>query len=470
MSNIQEYEIQKLGWARNAPRFYKQGKRLRLAGFVPGKRFNAVVVQEKGMVVLRLDTAGTNTVSKKDDDTPVVDVNRNDVFQIFQGMDQVRVIVREGEIFIMALATEVRRKERLERLATALAAGEPISVGSVSHGVGVLSHALHQGMASAGVRSSLAFANDIESDYLRQAENANDVWSDKTVPIIAPIQELAFDDWAVRSLPPVHLLEGGLPCTAASVAGRAKKGLEKPEDDPNVGHLMVSFLALISRLNPAVVLFENVVAYANTASMAMFRTQMRDFAYDVHERIVEAREFGALENRKRLIAVAVTRGLEFDFDSIVADMVAESERSCVADVLDPIPDDAPVWSPMQYLKDKEVRDAAKGSCFSRQEVHPGDRSVPTITRGYMKRRSTDPMLVNSSNPDLLRLFTPNEHARIKQNPAHLFAGMSATRAHEALGQSVCYKGIVAVGKLIGFACRSALCALAPSAPKFKLAA
>jgi hypothetical protein len=41
----------------------------------------------------------------------------------------------------------------------------------------------------------------------------------------------------------------GIPCTGASVAGRAKKHLAKPEDDPNVGHLIVDFLTLVQRLN-----------------------------------------------------------------------------------------------------------------------------------------------------------------------------------------------------------------------------
>lgn len=447
------YDIMKLGSFRNSPRFYKQGKRLLLAGFAPGKRFKATVEEARGMVVLRVDTAGDRLVSAKGADVPVIDINSAEVLGMFEGMDRIRVVVRAGEICLLALATEVRRAERIERLSRKLEAGEPLRVGSVSHGAGILSHALHAGLAAAGVASELVFANDIEPVYLAQAEAYNDAWTASTAAVSAPLQEFAFDDWAMRQLGgTIDILEGGIPCTAASLAGRAKKGHAQPEDDPDVGHLIVGFLTLIARLNPALVLLENVPSYQNTASMALFRTQMRDLGYEVHERVLEAAEFGALENRKRLAAVAVTKGMVFDFGALVA----EKRRALtIGDILDPVPLDAPAWSTMSYLKVKEQRDQEKkatgrpGTWFARQEVTAADIAVPTITKGYNKRRSTDPMLVHPENPELLRLFTPAEHARIKGVPERLIEGMCASRAHEVLGQGICYAPFHAVGRHIG---------------------
>jgi len=46
-------------------------------------------------------------------------------------------------------------------------------------------------------------------------------------------------------------------------------------------------------------------------------------------------------------------------------------------------------------------------------------------------------------------FINREHARIKGVPEHLVEGMSATRAHEGLGQGVCYAPFKALGKAIG---------------------
>lgn len=449
---MKDYVIQKLGTFRDAPRFYKEGRRIALAGFTPGTTFATEVHQEQGMLVLKVDTGGSYKVSKKaprsgaPDDIPVIDINSRELLGMFDGLDQVRVIVRDGQIILLALATEVRRKEREARLAAKIRTGEPIEVGSVSHGIGILSHALHGGLADAGVPSRQKFACDIEEVYLSQAEAQNDCWNSDTIKVTAPLQEFAVDEWAMQKIGTAEVIEAGLPCTAASHAGRAKKGLAKPEDDPNVGHLVHGFLVLIARLNPAIVILENVEAYLATASMSIFRNQMRDLGYVVHERVLAAKDFGALENRRRLCAIAVSKGLTFNFDDI--ELPVSIVRT-VADILDPVPLDDPSWSELGYLKEKEARDRECGKGFMMQTLDASATAVATIPRGYMKRRSTDPFLVHPEKPELLRLFTPSEHARIKGVPAHLIAGMSATRSHEALGQGICYAPFQAVGQLIG---------------------
>ena len=47
-----------------------------------------------------------------------------------------------------------------------------------------------------------------------------------------------------------------------------------------------------------------------------------------------------------------------------------------------------------------------------------------------------------------RLLTPAEHARVKTIPENLIEGLSATTAHEVLGQSVIFSAFIAVGELI----------------------
>jgi hypothetical protein len=75
--------------------------------------------------------------------------------------------------------------------------------------------------------------------------------------------------------------------------------------------------------------------------------------------------------------------------------------------------------------------------------------VGTITKGYSKVRSTDPKLQHPTDPKLLRRFTPGEHARIKGVPERLVDGVSATVAHQILGQGVVYPPFVGVGQHLG---------------------
>jgi DNA (cytosine-5)-methyltransferase 1 len=365
---------------------------------------------------------------------------------IFDGMAAVRVVPKDGQIYILPLASELKKQERFQRLRSKLESGEPLLIGSLSHGGGILTHAVHEGLRRAGIESKLAFANEIRPELLEHAAESNDAWTDETLPLAAPMQELAFDDRGLAHLPKVEILEAGIPCSGASRAGVAKRGLKHPEDHPEVGHLVVAALVLLNKAAPAVVLIENVVGYANSASASILRSQLRDLGYVTHERVMSGKEWGALENRERWCMIAVTQGIDFDFDQLMPPQAFTRE---ISEVLDMVAEDDPRWSAMQGLKDKQERDKASGKNFKMQICEPSDTSVPTITKGYSRVRSTDPKLRHPTDPDLLRQFTPAEHARMKTIPPHLLRGSSDTMQHEIAGQSVIYDTFVDVGHHTG---------------------
>jgi DNA (cytosine-5)-methyltransferase 1 len=451
---MKSYEVTKIGQHRGRPRLWLEGIKALMGGFLPGKRFVAKRDQEKRMLVLELSETGDRIVSRKLKGKklmPVIDINSMELLSVLWGFAVVRVVTQQGRIFILPRSSEIAVRERLDRLKSKLENGELIQIGSLSHGGGVLTHAVHAGLRDAGIESRLAFANEIRPELLDQASECNDSWDGDTIPLAAPMQELAFDTWAMNHLPKVEVLEAGLPCSGASVAGRAKRGLEHPEAHPDVGHLVVAFLVIISKVQPAVILLENVKQYLTSASMCILRNQLRDFGYDIHEEVLQGADWNALEHRERMCMVAVTKGLSFELSSLVRPERCERR---IGDILDPVLEDASSWSRMEGLKAKQERDKAEGKGFAMQIVTAFDTKCPTITKGYAKVRSTDPKLQHPSNPDLLRQFTPAEHARIKGIPERLVSDLSATQAHELLGQSICYEPFRAVGWLIGSALKA----------------
>src|SRR5690606_28469251 len=117
-------------------------------------------------VVLRLDNDGIRLVSAKtkaDRTLPVIDINSKELLARFEGMDAVRVVLMEGELHILPDAVEVKKRERKQRLETAIEDGL-ITVASVSHGMGVLSNALHQGFEDAGLKAKLLWACEIDEE------------------------------------------------------------------------------------------------------------------------------------------------------------------------------------------------------------------------------------------------------------------------------------------------------------------
>ncbi|TDF52141.1 DNA cytosine methyltransferase, partial [Cupriavidus sp. L7L] len=213
-----------------------------------------------------------------------------------------------------------------------------------------------------------------------------------------------------------------------------------------VGHLVVAALVILNKAAPAIVTIENVPTYANTASASILRSQLRDLGYTTHERILNGKEWGAIEGRDRWCMVAVTQGIDFDFEQL---MPPKAMRQVIGDLLEDIPPEDARWGTMKGLVEKEARDLAAGKNFKMQVYTADEESVGTITKGYAKVRSTDPKLRHPDNPSLMRQFTSIEHARFKQVPEHLLGDASETLKHEMLGQSVIYEKFADVGHHIG---------------------
>lgn len=438
--------ISTIGKCKGAARVWLEGHMLNRAGFTPKTRYQ--IKAENGAMVLTKQPAGFRIVSSRtrgERETPIIDINNGQLLAMFEGLEHVRVIFKEGEIHISPLASELRAQERFARVEEKIKTGQPLTFGSLAHGGGVMDDALEAGFKLAGLESELIFANEIRSDLTEHAISLGRTWKSSTVALNGKMQELAFDDAVMRQIGRCDVLAAGLPCSGASVAGRSKRRLIHAESHPEVGHLVVSFLAIVARVNPLVIVFENVVPYGSSASMDIIRTQLADMHYDLREEVLSGEDFGAFEHRKRMVMVAVTRGMEFSFSDLKTE---GANNGTLADILEPITADDPRWGMMQGLKDKEQRDAAAGKSFAMQIFTASSPKICTLTKGLSKNRSTDAKIQHPTNPDLLRIPTPTEHARAKQIPEAMITGLSATIANELLGQSVIYQIFVAVGQLL----------------------
>ncbi len=435
---------------RGSPRVWFEGAMPERAGFVPGARFSVRVDPSTHCVVLELSPQGTRTVSRKTYSSgrsvPVLDINSREDLAPFIGCQLVKVVFTAGKAVLTVLATDVRRAARLKRLRERLQSGAPLATAGACAGGGVLSHAMHAGLADAGVATDLRLLNEAREDLVDHVLSQHELVTSTTCVAQLPLQELAFDDELLVRVGPVDVMELGLPCSGASVAGRAKRALAVPEAHPDVGHLAVAALALVAKLNPVACLFENVVPYASTASAHLLRYQLRDLGYRTHEVELFGPDFGELEARRRWCMVAVTVGLDFDFSAL--QRVPSPERR-LSDVLEPADSPGLRWDEMQGLRDKQARDRAADKGFKMQVFHGGEPCIGTLTKGISKNRSTDPKIQHPVNDRLLRVPTAREHARCKGVPEHLIVGLSHTLAHELLGQSVTYRPFRAVAELLG---------------------
>lgn len=109
----------------------------------------------------------------------------------------------------------------------------------------------------------------------------------------------------------VDLIVGGPPCQAYSLVGRSRSKT-KMKDDPR-NYLFIQYGNFLEIYKPKVFVFENVIGLlsANTGKYlddmkALFLTK----GYDIRLYILEAKNFGVLQNRKRIIILGWLKDLK----------------------------------------------------------------------------------------------------------------------------------------------------------------
>ena len=425
-------------------RLYYDGRWPEGVGANVGSRF--FVRFEDWGVSLHFDEEGKNTVSYKKKSgglIPVIDICPKELTQIFQDVDRIEVRFYADRVEMRIFDDELARVERVKAFMADMAEGNTLAAASAFHGFGLLDRAIHEGFGMAGLDLQLKAAFEYDEKIIEAAAEHNPTWTAQTVGFNMRVQKVATD--ILKSLGRVTLFSAGIPCVGASKAGRASNQISMAEQHPTAGALFFTTLKMVEIMNPLVCVFENVPEYQDTASMEIIRSLLSTRGYDVHETVLNANDHGCLERRKRLCVVAVTKGIDFSFESL--ETLAQKPAT-IAEVLDDVAADSDKWATFDYLKTKQVRDAAKGNGFKMQVFGPESEYVGTLRSGYHKGGSTDPLFPHPENPEKLRKFTAAEHAAMKGWEKDIVEKMSETLGHIVLGNGVARWPFVAVGKAI----------------------
>lgn len=429
----------KIGESRNVARIWIEGAHLQHGGLVIGTKY-AITHKSDNRVELTPANDDQNdqtfTVSKREKYgviKPLMEIRTDLLKSIFNGIHKVRVAIKNGKILITANFIELRVRERLTRFREAMKKKAALKVCSLFHGAGILDRSVHSGMMRNGVNSYVQVGVELEAKYLDASiRNNKEIWREDSIAICSDVRDINFQS----GVPQCDVLCAGIPCIGASRSGISRNKLAFAEEHDTAGSLFFDTLEAIKVFNPFSVIIENVEDYLKTASMAVIRSVLQSLGYQLHETVANGTDFGTLENRKRMILVAVTIGApaEFSFEGMVS---VKQKEARIADILEGVPLDSPRYKAYEYLAEKEIRDKAAKKGFMRQLLTGEESYCGVIAKGYAKSRSTEPFFVNPLFPHLSRLFTKLEHCRIKGIPPHVIDGLSETTAHEVLGQSVC---------------------------------
>lgn len=112
----------------------------------------------------------------------------------------------------------------------------------------------------------------------------------------------------------VDIIIGGPPCQAYSVIGRSRDPYNMQNDKRN--YLYKEYIKFLVRYSPKVFVFENVLGLLSTHNGKIFdniKKEFQDVGYNIDYKILNSKNFGVLENRKRIILIGWRNDINFKY-------------------------------------------------------------------------------------------------------------------------------------------------------------
>lgn len=183
-----------------------------------------------------------------------------------------------------------------------------------------------------------------------------------------------------RGIKTLDVLVGGPPCQAYSLVGRARSKNNMEGDIRN--YLYELYSDMLEKYNPRMFVFENVPGLLTAKGGKYFydmRERFRSAGYELDYNILNSKEYGVLQNRRRVILIGKKIGEEYHYPKLEK----ISEVYSVADLLKDLPSIAPgeekntyVSDPTEYLDRYGIR--TKDDILTWHEARPNlerDRKI-----------------------------------------------------------------------------------------------
>lgn len=161
-----------------------------------------------------------------------------------------------------------------------------------------------------------------------------------------------------KEIKQVGVIIGGPPCQAYSLVGRAQSShmIIPMEDDPR-NELYKMYIQFLSKYKPRMFVFENVAGIRTARGGQAYKnlqSYMRRVGYELMPHELNARDFGVLQNRKRIIIVGWLKGTGYAYPNIEP----VYSKGIVSDLMDDLPEITPGQSGETY-KVEDMRKVKK---------------------------------------------------------------------------------------------------------------
>ena len=159
-------------------------------------------------------------------------------------------------------------------------------------------------------------------DYLKNKISRDELWAKVPEHLIKSVINTEISEETLPNIfkqidtelgkKKVDVVSGGPPCQAYSVAGRVRKDMT---NDPR-NHLYKHYVEFLKKYQPKMFVFENVpgILSANNGHyLELIFDAVREAGYELDKKVLNAKDFGVLQDRKRVIIIGWKKDLKIEY-------------------------------------------------------------------------------------------------------------------------------------------------------------
>lgn len=278
-----------------------------------------------------------------------------------------------------------------------------------------------EGLRQAGFDVVAAIENDPDAAATYRLNHPNVRLSTQDIRVVEP-SDLG-DDSSLRS-PTLGLLKACPPCQGFS-------SLARGDVDEVRNDLVLDVQRFVNHFSPKVVLLENVPGLNRDARKVRLLEHLENAGYESRTYVVDAKDFGVPQRRKRLIILATRSDIQRAPEDIFGIEGVRGCRATVGDAFDRLAVNIQANDPLNVSRKSRPVTSARirqvptnGTRFDLPETHQLDchrrlavdgkiRRVATSSYGRMIRDEPAPtMTTRCTTPACGRFIHPSEHRGI----------------------------------------------------------
>ncbi|PKP36630.1 MAG: DNA (cytosine-5-)-methyltransferase, partial [Bacteroidetes bacterium HGW-Bacteroidetes-15] len=206
-----------------------------------------------------------------------------------------------------------------------------LSEGFIRHGFNPVAHVEMNGYACETLRTRVAYhylkeANqlDIYEKYLKTKIDRKTLWGSIPKSKIYSVINSEISTKTIKNIfsqidkqtknKKIDVIIGGPPCQAYSIVGRARDP-QNMENDPR-NFLYKLYIKFLEKYKPKMFVFENVpgiLSAKNGEHFLKIQKAIQKAGYDFDYRVLNARDFRVLQDRKRVILIGWKKNIKFTY-------------------------------------------------------------------------------------------------------------------------------------------------------------